>query len=240
MKKIIFFLFMMVLIASAAPARTAEPQDHRLLQTSASAEVIGSNDSVTIVMAVVTENKKLEIAHKENAAKSEAVLAAVKAIPLQGLVSKTVSYNVYPQRDYNNHQKIMGYRIQHSLAFTLEAMDQETLSLGSSQIVDTALTHGANQIASINFYIKDANRFLHQALAKATKNAMAKAQVMAKAASVHLGPLYNLTSQTQEPPERRFAMAAQAGMVKAAASGTPIEAGETRITATVHISYIIK
>ncbi len=238
MKKSRFFLLLLVFAIGTTTVRGAELQEHRLLQTNASAEVIGTNDSVTLVVSIVTENKKLETAHKENATKAAAVLAAINDMHLQNLVSKTLAYQVYPQRNYNDHQEIIGYRVQHSLAFTLEVMKPEALSLTASQIVDTALSHGANQVPTINFYIKDANALLQQALAKATKYAMAKAQIMAQAASVQLGALYNLSSQSQEPAG--FPHAPQAAMVKAASAGTPIEAGETRITATVYLSYIIK
>ncbi|MBW2259832.1 MAG: SIMPL domain-containing protein, partial [Deltaproteobacteria bacterium] len=67
-----------------------------LIHTEGTAEVTGHNDSARISVAVVTEGKNLDQVSSDNAARSKAVLGAIKGLNIQNLKLETSNYRVTP------------------------------------------------------------------------------------------------------------------------------------------------
>lgn len=243
MKKIILMVTLALLVLTSSAFSKNNDCNKRLLYTSATAEVTGDNDSATVNVSIITQNRVLETANKQNTTKADAVKKALNKLGVQSLLIKTASYNVNPKRNYKKQpHEIVGYEINNTLALTIEGMDKEELSITVSKLLDTALKHGANQIGQTNFYIQNRSPLVDKALAKATDKAIAKAKILAKSAGVALGPLSELRSDPVQSIPLHLANVQHRGMFKAssAAPSTPIEAGESKISATVNIVYQMK
>lgn len=231
-------VFLNVLVVSAESVPTA---DRNLIFTDGTAEVIGKNDSVRIFIAVVTEGQSLEMVSAANRDITGKVLLAVKSLNIKGLTLKTMDYRVTPQRDYKaKPPKIKGYEVHNGVAVILEGFAPDQLSMHASTVVAKALENGANNIHSINFYIKERTLLENEALARATRQAITRAETLAGAAGVKLKRIVSLsTYPVHKPPVPN--MFRSAGIqVKTEAMAPPMESGESRIRVQVSLAYEIE
>lgn len=240
--KSFLLLLTLALLLLATSSQASETTTLPLLHTSASAEVLGDNDSATIQVSIITEDKRLESCHKQNALKADNVSSAIQKMKIKNLKITTTNYRVFPkQNPKSKTREIVGYEIHNNLAITLEGVTKEKLSLTVSQILDQAVSSGANQIGALSFYIKDKQPLINQALAQATKYAMSKAQTVSQTAGVTIGDLYHLSTDSAHHNPYLPRPFQERGLMKAASTPTtPIEAGQSKISATVYLSYRIK
>ncbi len=221
-------------------AHSQDVSDRNLIFTEGTAEVSGQNDSAKIFVAVVTTEGKLELASAENAAKTKAVLTAVKDLTIAHLKLQTSNYRVTPQKDYKvRPPKIRGYEVENAVMVTLEGFEPETLAKYVSRVIETSLDHGANTIQQIQFYLKNKSLLEKEALQLATHKAIERAKILADAAGVKLKRIASLRSQPAytAPLPRMLGVAEMQSDALAAAP--PMEMGESRIRAQVSISYEI-
>jgi uncharacterized protein YggE len=133
-------------------------------------------DTAVITFSVVTQNKQALAAQQENARKSEAVKAAVEAVTGNANAEiKTSNYNLSPEQDYSGEKmpSIIGYEVRNTVTVSLAAMDQ----VGA--VIDAATKAGANSVEGIAFVVREDSPAQGDALALATRQAMAKAEAIA-------------------------------------------------------------
>jgi uncharacterized protein YggE len=99
------------------------------------------------------------------------------------------------------------------------------------------VSSGANSIGDIAFTIKDPKPLMAQARAAAVADAIARAQTLARAAGVTLGPITSINESGYSEPRPMYRMAAMADV---AGAPTPIAAGEQSVTAGVSITWAIR
>ncbi len=125
--------------------------------------------------------------------------------------------------------RVTGYVVTNSVRAEVRRLDD----VGG--VIDAALSKGANEVASLQFYSSKADSTRRTALAAAVADARAQAEVLARAAGGSLGSLLELSS-AQEPirpiPQPLMRMTAAMAQVR-----TPIEPGEQTITATVTVRW---
>jgi uncharacterized protein len=243
MKKI----FIMALLAGVffnalvVSAESVTATDRNLIITDGTAEVIGENDSVKISIAVVTEGRNLEMVSAANRDTTGKVLMAVKALNIERLALKTIDYRVTPQRDYKaKPPKIKGYEVRNGVAVTLEGFAPDQLSTHVSLIVAKALKNGANNIHSIKFYIKDRTLLENKALARATRQAITRVEILAKAAGVKLKRIVSLsTYPVHMPPSPNMFRSAKMQR-ETETMAPPMEPGESLIQVQVSLAYEIE
>lgn len=140
-------------------------------------------DTAVITFSVVTQGRQALDAQQENARKSEAVKQAVDTL-LAGSKSevKTADYSLDPQNDYDSPgvPKIKGYNVRNTVVATIDKLDQ----VGA--VIDAATKAGANSVDGIRFAIGEASPAQGEALSTATKQAMAKAESIAKSMNGHI------------------------------------------------------
>ena len=133
-------------------------------------------DTAVITFSVVTQGKQAVDAQQQNAAKSEAVRKAVETITSDAKAEiKTSDYNLNPEQDYYSGKmpKILGYQVTNTVTVSIDKLDR----VGA--IIDAATAAGANSVQGIQFVIGEQSPAQGQALALATKQAMAKAEAVA-------------------------------------------------------------
>lgn len=231
------FLFSVPLVF----AESLPSADRNLILTEGTAEVSGENDSVKIFIGVVTRGRNLNTVSAANMDVTDKVLASIKLLNIQRLTLKTTDYRVTPQKDYKvKPPKIMGYEVHNGVVVTLESFASDRLTTHASIIVAKALENGANNIQGINFYIKDKTLLEHDALVRATRQAITRAQTLADAAGVKLKRIISLSTYPGYATPMKSMIRGAAVQARAEAMVPPMESGESRIRAQVSLAYEIE
>ncbi len=101
-------------------------------------------------------------------------------------------------------------------------------------VLDSAVAAGANTIYGVNFYVDDSTTASSQARKLAVEDAHQRAQELAEAAGMTLGPVLSISEGYSSGPI--YGRGGGAGMAQAASS-TPIQAGTTIIEVDVTVVY---
>jgi uncharacterized protein YggE len=241
--KPLFFFSLALFIAAipiAAPAQSQYLPNRNLIFAEGTAEVTGQNDSAGISLSVQSEARVMEKAAADNAARTEAVLKAIKALRIKALKVKTSNYSVSPQKDFKARPPVTkGYEVRNEIKITTEGFAPKALSGQVSQVIDTALKNGANTVRNIKFYIKDKQALENQGLHLATQKAMAQAQVLASAAEVTLGRIVSISTQPMAAPVQTEMFRAAGALAQEASMEPAIESGESKIQVRVSVVYEI-
>jgi len=194
-------------------------------------------DTSVITFSVVTQGKQALEAQQQNARKSEAVKNAVEAA-VSGVQAeiKTADYSLSPQRDYSYSStmpKITGYEVRNTVTVRIGTLDK----VGA--IIDAATNAGANSVEGIQFVLGESSPAQGEALSLASKQAMAKAEAIAKAMNGRIVRIIESTEggiPVQSPEEYNASMNANATRLdEKPAVATPVQAGSLNVRASVRM-----
>jgi len=187
-------------------------------------------DTAIITIAVVTQNRTAITAQQENAAKTDAVVRALKAAAGSGAEVKTSGYSLQPQRVYKENQPptITGYEARNSVTVTLSDLTK----VGS--VIDASAQAGANDVSGIAFTLRQDRQVRDRALSEATQAAVSKAKVIATALGGRLVRIVEVQEEgfQQRPPVPIYQ--AETFIAKQSVA-TPIEVGSLDITSKVQV-----
>ncbi len=185
-------------------------------------------DTAIITVSVVTQGKRALDAQQENATKSDAVVRALKAAAGVGAEVKTNGYSLQPQRVYRENQPptITGYEAHNSVTVTLSDLTK----VGA--IIDATALAGANDIPGISFTLRRDRPARDEALTQATREAVAKAQVIAQALGGRVVRIVEVQEEGTIRPVPVYEAKMEMGRV---AAQTPIEVGTLDITSRVQL-----
>lgn len=159
-------------------------------------EVKVSPDRATIQISVQTRASTAAAAAVENATKTQAVLAALRALGLGNDQLSTINYNVNPEQRYepNKEPVIVGYTVTNTVLADVRRLNQV------GPVIDAALERGANMITSLQFYASNTEAARRTAIAAAIEKARADAEAAARAARGTLGTLLEINIGAYAPP----------------------------------------
>ena len=186
-------------------------------------------DTAMVTVAVVTQAKRAIDAQQENAAKSDAVVRALKAVAGAGAEIKTSGYSLQPQRVYRENQPptITGFEARNTVTVTLSDLTK----VGA--VIDATAQAGANDVAGISFTLRRDRPARDEALAQATQEAMGKARVIAQALGGRLARIVEVQEEgTIRPPVPVYDNLQK---LRVSAVETPIEVGSLEITSRVQL-----
>lgn len=187
-------------------------------------------DTAIIGIAVVTQSRTAITAQQENAAKTDAVVRALKAAAGSGAEVKTSGYSLQPQRVYKENQPptISGYEARNVVTVTLGDLTKV------GNVIDASAQAGANDISNIAFTLRQDRLARDRALSEATREAVSKAQVIAQALGGRVVRIVEVQEEgfQQRPPVPIYQ--AEAYMAKAGVA-TPIEVGSLDISSKVQV-----
>ncbi len=200
---------------------------------SGEAETEVKPDTAVITLSVVTFKKEALDAQQTNAAKSTAVREAIEAV-LAGSKAdfKTSNYTLQPQQDFYSGKApvIMGYNVRNTIAVSTTNLD----SVGS--VIDAGTKAGANSVEGVNYVIGETNPAQGDALERATKQAMTKAESVARSLNGRVVRVVE-TIEGGIPvlpnADLRMAGLSNAAMETKAIVNTPIDAGKSKIYSRV-------
>jgi uncharacterized protein YggE len=184
-------------------------------------------DTAVVSFAVVTQRSSAIEAQQENARKSEAVKAAIEALAANSKIEfKTSDYSLSPERDYSSGggPKIAGYEVRN----TVTASISDLMQIGS--LIDAATKAGANSVEDIAFVVREDSPAQGEALAMATKQAMAKAESIA--ASLH-GRIVRVIETHESGAPQLPSSSAYSNAAANVAYTTPVQAGRMDVRSQV-------
>ena len=167
----------LLLFAAAIYLYRPAPNDLTRVTVTGDSETKVAPDTAVITFSVVTQGKQAVDAQQQNARKSEAVQKAVEAITGDAQTEiKTAGYSLDPEQDYYSGKmpKILGYEVKNTVTVTIDKLDR----VGS--VIDAATGAGANSVDGIQYIIGESSPAQGEALGQASKQAMAKAESVAR------------------------------------------------------------
>ncbi|MDA8175121.1 MAG: SIMPL domain-containing protein [Nitrospiraceae bacterium] len=231
-RTIAFMLMGLFLLPVAAFAKS--PADDTL-SISISQSGFFPPDTAEVGLTVETTQKSADKAAVENARISQKLLGTLKSLIIRkaGDYVSTSVYSLQPVFEWDTTQKksvLTGYMATNEIMVKLHKLNQV------GRLIDEAIAAGANRVESINFSIKHETKDCGQIIAAAGEKARAEAQALALSLGVKLGRVKSAsTSCGASQPAFRGEM-----MLAAKKTQTPIEAGQTRLNASVDITFHIK
>jgi uncharacterized protein len=224
------------MVLTFATTSYADTNDTRVITVSGEGEVRAAPDEAMLSAGVVSDAHTAAAALAANARAMNAVFATLRNAGIAEKNIQTSGFNVSPQyandKNGTQTQRISGYEVSN----TVNVMVEDLSKVGPT--LDALVASGANSIGDISFGIKDPKAAMAKAHEDAVADAVAKAQTLARAAGVTLGPITSISeSGGYEPPRPMMRMVA--GMA-AAPMQTPIAGGEQSVTANVSITWEIR
>lgn len=194
----------------------------------------------------VTENApSVSEAQEEATTKTDKALAALDKFGIEEKDIKTLSYNVYPQYEYQNcyasycpptqnPPRIVGYEVSQAIEVTIRKTEQagEVLAaLGATEV---------QNISGPNFTVDDADAVKAEAREIAITEAKEKAKMLAKELGVSLGKVVSFY-ENQPYPMYDYGYGGDMMRSEVAAQSAPsLPVGEAETSVSVSITYEIR
>ncbi len=228
--RVVGFILASVLCMGASTGAIAESA-LRLVSVTGQGQVTAEPDMATIRIGVTHEDEEAKVAMDRTADAATKVLTQLEAAGLDPRDVQTGSVSLNPvwtnRGSSNEPARITGFVATISVTARVRDLD----SLGS--VLDAVINDGANQLGGIEFGIQDPAPLMEQARRNAVADGQAKADVLADAAGITLGPLQSMSEGGVARPQGvMMAMEARDASI-------PIAAGELTLSATVSMVYQI-
>ena len=203
----------------------------RYVSVSATGDVAAEPDMAYISTGVIVEADTAKDGLARNSIVMGKLIDGLKSLGIAPKDIQTTSVNVQPryvQAKDGHPTTIDGYRVVNQVRLTV----REIKRLG--EMLDAAVTLGANQVNGITFDVSNAETLKDEARKQAMVNAKRRAELYATAASAQLGNVLTI-SEDVNPGPRPMPMARSA-----VAGAVPLEAGTRTLTVEVHVTYSLR
>ncbi len=204
----------------------------RTIAVTGTGEVILVPDMAYINVGIHTEAEDVTSAVSANNQQAADITAAIISMGVEEKDIQTSNFNVYSMNRYDNMSNVIGttYAVDNTLYLVVRDLTK------LSEMLDTALGAGANQIYGISFDIADRSGAIARARDLAIQDAGAKAAAAANTAGVALGKIHSIsivnTSYVQP-----LAGYGRGGGAAEDTTSVPISAGQIVVTANADLVY---
>lgn len=228
--KTLAFLAAMTAAVAAMPAHAEE----RRISVSGTGTTLVAPDMATITLGVTNQDKQASVAMQ---ATSDAVAQILKRLDEMGLETRDVQTRdlslspVWSGRNSSDNQppEITGFAASNRVSVRVRDLDK----LG--QIMDAVIKDGANDFGGLSFGVQEPKPLEAEARAKAVADATAKAQQLAQAAGITLGPVISINDHGGgAAPIARMREAAFSD-----AGGVPVAGGEVSVSVNISMEFEI-
>jgi hypothetical protein len=207
----------------------------RTLSVSGSGQAYLTPDIAYINIGVRTEGAVASEVVTENSSLSQKIADALKSLDVDEKDIQTTNFSIFPQQKYDLEGKPTGeitYVVENTVHVTVRNLD----SIGD--LLDAAVTAGANQIYGIQFDVADKTAALSEARKAAVENAKEIAGELASAAGVTLGDVQTISMVSASTPIPMFE--GRGGVMMAEAASVPVSPGQMILTVDVTMVYQIR
>lgn len=221
---------------AAAGAETPILPDATVLDVSATGRVTRAPDVATIRAGVVTRQASAAAALSSNAERMARVLQTLRAAGIAERDIATSTVSLQPQYRYADGQPpaITGYQASNTVSVRFRDIAKSGAGL------DALVKAGANQIDGPVLSIDKPDEALDAARADAIARARARAALYAQAAGLRVERIVAIAENGEEAGGRPPAPVMYLARAKADAPSTELAPGETDVTATVSVRFVLK
>jgi uncharacterized protein YggE len=237
-KFLVFAVLAFALILSACGPTTINqeaPAPARTLNVNGLGQVNLTPDIAYIYIGVHTEGATASEAVDANKSQTNSLISSIKKSGVDEKDIRTTNFSIWPSQQYGPDGTISGtvYMVDNTVYITVRELD------GLGDLLDSAISAGANTINSIQFDVADKAQALKDARTKAVADAQAQAQELAEAAGVSLGEIQtiNFYENSAYPVDMGKG---GGGVAYDAASAVPIQPGQLTVSVNVNLTYSIK
>ena len=193
-------------------------------------------DTASVSIGVDVIRPTLGEAQELATTQATAVIDSLKEAGIAEEDIQTDFFSVNILRDYSENADptlITGFEIIHQLRVTVRDTDQ----LG--ELLDAAVNAGANSIYGVTFYVEDQTEAASEARAEAVEDARNRAEELAAAAGMTLGPVVAISEGTSPIVSPVYDMARGGGM-GAGQAAAPVEPGSTTVAVDVTMTFELR
>jgi len=237
--KLYFVLFvlsiaivLMAVVLFARPTAISGQKEEHTLSISGSAEKNVAPDTASLSIGVVFQAPTAKEASDKNAASMKAIINELRKLGVQDKDIQTSFLSIQPVYKYNGATTISAYSTSNNVQVTTKMLDN------LSEIIDRSTAAGANQIGGVSFSLSEGKQkeLQEELLTGAVSDASSKANNFAKKLNVKIVGVK--TSSINEggiiQPFRREVSVAEGKVA------TPIMPGETKVSLSVQVNYIVE
>ena len=232
MKKFLLAALMVLMICSTAFAEENPPT----ISVSGEGIVEAQPDRATITVGVLTRAKNPSEVQALNAKAASSVINSIVALGIERKNISTGNYNFNPNYRHTDNGKAIldGYEASNSVTIIVDDLNLV------GKIIDAALNHGANQVNSLNFGLRNKTAYQDEALRLAVLDARRKAEIAASALGKMIVSVRSVSINSNHiSAPRNYKMAAAMAEDAAVGYETPIESGTLQCSASVHVEFEI-
>lgn len=218
--------------ASMTTAQAQERRSDRWVMVAGHGSVEAAPDTGHVSTGVVTEASNARDALTANNAAMRKLIDGLKAAGIDANDIQTSQFQIHPRYKTSKDrstQQIDAYIVRNRV----DVKVRDLARLGN--ILDQAVTLGANEASSISFSVSDAEKRKDEARKKAIENATHRARLLAEAAGARLGPVLTITEEVMSSPPARPMVARSM-----AADSVPIESGSETLSVRVEVSFLLE
>jgi uncharacterized protein len=206
----------------------AAPDSTKGITTSGAGTVESVPDHAAFSFGVESQGDTAREALAANGDRMRRLVAALREAGVDARDIRTQA--VYLNSRYSNEgQTVVGYTATNTVGAEIDELAK------AGDIVDAAVSAGANQVSGPSLSREDRAGLERDALRKAVADARAKAEALADAAGVSLGRAISVVEgASADPPIPYYERS-----TLAADSATPIQPGTEKIEATVTVTFAL-
>ncbi|MDO9517920.1 MAG: SIMPL domain-containing protein [Methanosarcinaceae archaeon] len=212
---------------------TGAGQADRTISVSGSASTTTTPDTASMSVGVIIDANTAKEASDQNAAAMSAVISELRKLGLQDEEIQTSYLSVQPVYEYPvvGAPTIVRYSALNNVQITTTKLDK------LSDIIDGSTAAGANQIGSVSFTVSDEKQkqLQDELVIDAANDASARAEKMADSLNVRIVGVKASSIIDGGYPQPIYM---EAAMYERAA--TPILPGESKVTLSIQVTYIIE
>lgn len=225
----------LAVFAGVLPA-AAQERAPRLVTMTGYGTVQGAPDRAFVSVGIEARAVALKDAQQKAARAMTAIQKAVRSHVESDAALTTSSFNV--AQDWTHVQgrrQFSGYVVSNQIEVRVDDIEK----VGT--VLDAAVAAGANAIHGIRWDLKDRERQEQVALERAFADARRRAETIARASSLSLGPVYAVQESRAGMVVPMVAMQSTVGNAagRIAAFDTPVSPGEIDIRAIVTVSFTL-
>jgi len=192
-------------------------------------------DTAKVDIGLITEGKDSISVQNENSSKMNKAIDYLKKEGVSSEDIKTANYSLSPKYEYSKGKStLVGYILNQTLEVTVRDLNK------TGEILDGAVSNGANQINSISLFVDKPEDLKNKAREDAVKKAKDQALAVSKIAGFSLGRIVGFSENTFGQVPMYYEAMGKGGGVSSVAPAPQIEPGTQEITINVTLTYLIK
>ncbi len=207
-----------------------------VVSLSVTESVDAAPDKATVSTGVETRALTAKETMAQNAAKIDALVAALLKAGIARKDIQTSGINLSPQYDYANRKdgegpRFIGYQASNMLTVTIRKL------AGAGELIDAMVNAGATNLNGPSFGIEDTSALEAQARARAVATAQTRANFYAQAAGYKSARLLGISEAGEIDTPRPMMMVRE---MAASAPATKIEPGQLSTSITLSFRYMLE